>query len=201
MGLGCMFNGQSAKHIEQKLRYGCRCSCPKAVSPWVRVPQQLLVHGMLVIQVCTSSCGVCNSTSMGAKKHHVQPIATCHCHCAARNLTAVATAAADVATAAAAVAAGRHSICLHHHSQQRRLEPVGITAPPVADGGAARTCGSSVAKFCARQFSGARYRPGSAHRQPDACTTSFTLAMQMHSAQAGHTCLSASCGEEGGEAA
>ena len=117
-------------------------------------------------------------------------------------LTAVATAAADVATAATAVATGRHSICLHHYSQQRRLEPVGITSPPVADGGAARTCGSSVAKFCARQFSGARYRPGSAHRQPDACTiTSFTLAMQMHSAQAGHTCLSASCGEEGGEAA
>ena len=164
---GVFDRGWPAGQIKQKPSCGYRRSCPKAVSSWVRVPQQLLVHGMLVIQVCTSSCGVCNSTSMGAKKHHVQPIATCHCHCAARNLTAVATAAADVATAAAAVATGRHSICLHHHSQQRRLEPVGITAPPVADGGAARTCGSSVAKFCARQFSGARYRPSSAHRQPD----------------------------------
>ena len=28
--------------------------------------------------------------------------------------------------------------------------------------------------------------------------TAFMPAMQMHSAQAGHTCLSASCGEEGG---
>ena len=148
-----------------------------------------------------SPCGVCNSKAWVLKSTIYSPSPHATATVLSDCLTAVATAAADVATAAAAVATGRHSICLHHHSQQWRLEPVGITAPPVADGGAARTCGSSVAKFCARQFSGARYQPGSAHRQPNACTTSFTLAMQMHSAQAGHTCLSASCGEEGGEAA
>ena len=79
-----VFGGWPAGQIKQKPSCGYRRSCPKAVSSWVRVPQQLLVHGMLVIQVCTSPCGVCNSTSMGAKKHHLQPIATCRCHCAAR---------------------------------------------------------------------------------------------------------------------
>ena len=38
--------------IKQKLSCDYRYNCSKAVSPWVRVPQQLLVHGMLV--VCTS---------------------------------------------------------------------------------------------------------------------------------------------------
>ena len=46
-----VFGGWPAGQIKQKPSCGYRRSCPKAVSPWVRVPQQLLVHGMLV--VCT----------------------------------------------------------------------------------------------------------------------------------------------------
>ena len=49
------------------------------------------------------------------------------------------------------------SCSYRQHSQQRPLGQVGITSPPVADGGAALTCVCSVANFCDHQFSGARY--------------------------------------------
>ena len=57
-----------------------------------------------------------------------------------------------------------------HHSQQRPWGQVGITSPPVADGGAALTCVCSVANFCHHQFFWRPVRPGSAHRQPDRLT-------------------------------
>ena len=39
-----------------------------------------------------------------------------------------------------------------HHSQQRPWGQVGITSPPVADSGMARTCVCGCAHFCAHQF-------------------------------------------------
>ena len=51
LGARGVFGGWLAGQIKQKLSCDYRCSCPKAVSPWVRMPQQLLVHSMLV--VCT----------------------------------------------------------------------------------------------------------------------------------------------------
>ena len=53
------------------------------------------------------------------------------------------------------------------HSQQRPLEPVGITSPPAPVSAAALTCVCGAVNFFAMQFFWRPVRPGSAHRQPD----------------------------------
>ena len=112
-----VFGGWPAGQIKQKPSCGYRRSCPKAVSSWVRVPQQLLVHGMLV--VCTPYHHVVyaipNPWVLKSTIHSPSP------HAAATVLpdclTAVATAAAAVATAAAAVA----PIAIEHRRMVRAV--------------------------------------------------------------------------------